>query len=727
VDYWSESNQCWLPAIVICIDADTGDVRVNVKPDRNLNLDAQGCKLRPRTKPTRTQLEWMRSVLREGRIEQEALALFKRFAWRSHVDDPELVLFSNSMHDVGAAIDAQMGVTGMVARLKDYFKKNCTERLTAEVFTEFFWELMWDAQQEHCTVIKCNSTARQDTNPHGAYDIGMQLGRGTFGSVCKATLKGTNITRAVKIMCKAASDNMKQVIDNEIDHLITLDHPHIVKLYEYYEDATSFYLVMDFCSGGDLADRIKQHRRTGLMIGEVFIAKVISQVLKGICHVHARGVVHLDLKPANIMIMPCKSTLPPSRNSSGCTMATDDEQPHAMIIDLGVSQFFRPGRCYGNEPFGTPTTMAPEIWRGVITPKADVFSLGVTCFELLCLRLPFYSPSNIAEANLYWSTYPDAPWHFVETAPKLSRSATRMCRRMLNLDRHSRPTAQQCLKCAFISSLGQTTAEEPLPLIPQDYIDHLLDMPKRGVLHKSVALSIAQSWPANQLPTIARIFWELDVEGTGRLRCQDIAAALERLGAESVRACQASDAMDLSRDGTVSWTEFIAACINLASDGLEQDLLNVFNGADADGEGLLDTEALARLLATDHLRGDAVRDIFRELTRRSEDGTRIDWPTFLQHFRPNAGHSEYSEVLHPAGQVNTIEVPPPRSDAVAAEAGMAAPPHSRNIENAVEGVGEAVREIVPVGGPSGLLDQVCELVDRARNMFVQEGKHHAAN
>merc|ERR1712059_79897 len=108
--------------------------------------------------------------------------------------------------------------------------------------------------------------------------------------------------------------------------------------------------------------------------------------------------------------------------------------------------------------------------------------------------------------------------------------------------------------------------------IPAHMFEVLGNTHKRSLLHNSVALLIARSSSANQLPTIKSVFHELDQTGRGHLNKIDICAALERCGIERERAFEATDAMDLSRDGTVSWTEFVAACICLKDEFYEKDL-----------------------------------------------------------------------------------------------------------------------------------------------------------
>lgn len=90
--------------------------------------------------------------------------------------------------------------------------------------------------------------------------------------------------------------------------------------------------------------------------------------------------------------------------------------------------------------------------------------------------------------------------------------------------------------------------------------------------------------------------------------------------------------MDLSRDGSVGWTEFVAACINLGGDEFEDTLREAFEEVDADRDGLLTQQDLGRLLPSGYA-PEVASDVFSHLTGRMEAGARLDLPTFLQHFR----------------------------------------------------------------------------------------------
>ncbi|CAK0790093.1 unnamed protein product, partial [Prorocentrum cordatum] len=415
VEYYSSTNGTWMPTRVTSVDEETGAVTVDVKPGVPMSLREQRSRLRPRTRPSAQHLEWGRSVLREGRLSEESRAIFLRHAAPATPGQgpATCALPGEALPRAGAELDALLGTCGSVCYLRHQAENVCGHPLAAEDFEELFWNMLWGVQKEFCQAVSRENAARkQEVSPHDAYSFERTLGSGTYGTVKLAREKTTGARRAVKMISKSTHHQ-----DCEIEHLLFLDHPHIVKLYEHYEDQSYVYLVMDYCSGGDLQSTISESRGAGCLLPECFVSDVMRQVLMAIAHVHSHGIVHLDLKAANVMLTPSRSTLPPCRGEQeGRILANVHERPHVMVIDLGVAQVFQPGNFRSRKPTGTPCTMAPEAWSGEFTPRADVWSCGVVLFELLALRLPFACPCEREGAATYWSARPAPPWEHLRAA-----------------------------------------------------------------------------------------------------------------------------------------------------------------------------------------------------------------------------------------------------------------------------------------------------------------------
>jgi calcium-dependent protein kinase len=145
---------------------------------------------------------------------------------------------------------------------------------------------------------------------------------------------------AIKVLNKQKLGNNVEAIIEEIKTLGALDHPNIVKYYETYDDSKYMYLVMEYCPGGELFDKIAQQKDQAF--NEAEACKIIEKLLRAINHCHASHITHRDIKPENIMI------------------GSDGE---IKLIDFGLSKQ-RKGNKQMNTIAGTPYYMAPEVLDG---------------------------------------------------------------------------------------------------------------------------------------------------------------------------------------------------------------------------------------------------------------------------------------------------------------------------------------------------------------------------
>lgn len=199
----------------------------------------------------------------------------------------------------------------------------------------------------------------------GRYQIEQEIGCGGAGRVYRGRDLQIGREVAVKVMHPGASDEAKRRFLRELRTLGSLNHEHVVHLYDFGEHAGELYLVMEFLHGRDLAAALQQGN-CGDLAARIEIGR---QTIAGLAHIHSMGIVHRDLKPANLFLLP---------------------HGRVKLMDFGVAR--RVGRSLHNSTTGitmpglisgTPGYMSPEQIRGEpLTPASDVFSLGLTLYEL---------------------------------------------------------------------------------------------------------------------------------------------------------------------------------------------------------------------------------------------------------------------------------------------------------------------------------------------------------
>ena len=153
---------------------------------------------------------------------------------------------------------------------------------------------------------------------------------------------------------------------NEITTLRGLDHPNIVKIYEYFEDEKRFYIVTDHIEGGELFDEIIDRGK----FSEKEAAIVMKQLLSSIAYCHSHNIMHRDLKPENVLLEKSK------------------EFDQIKVIDFGTALRYKPGQSF-KETIGTPYYIAPEVLNHNYGKECDIWSLGVMAYIILSGVPPF--------------------------------------------------------------------------------------------------------------------------------------------------------------------------------------------------------------------------------------------------------------------------------------------------------------------------------------------------
>lgn len=256
------------------------------------------------------------------------------------------------------------------------------------------------------------------------YVIGKELGRGRFSVVCECVHKVTGRHSAVKIINKSQIEpEEKTLLRTEIAVLKLVDHPNIIKLEGIYESQTHIYIVMEKLNGGELFERIVGRPR----FSEHEAAKLMKPLLESVAYLHDLGIVHRDLKPENIL----------------CGEDLED----LKIADFGLSKMILPKEKM-DTACGTLSYVAPEVLtlQGY-GKEADLWSIGVILFLLLCGKLPFDGEDH---NEIIRSTIQGDLKVNTNIWNKLSDDAKNLITLLLSKNPKDRITARDCLKHQFI-------------------------------------------------------------------------------------------------------------------------------------------------------------------------------------------------------------------------------------------------------------------------------------
>lgn len=258
-----------------------------------------------------------------------------------------------------------------------------------------------------------------------------KLGSGTYATVYKAYRKGdSREVVAVKVVGKKSLNkaSMENLL-TEIEILKTVRHPHIVQLKDFQWDSENIYLILEWCSGGDLSRFIRSRR----LLPERVAQRFLQQIACALQFLHERNISHLDLKPSNILL-------------SGSVL---------KLADFGFAQYMSP---WDEQSVlrGSPLYMAPEmVCRRQYDARVDLWSVGVIMYEALFGRPPFASRSY---AELEEKIRSDRPIE-LPAGGRVSRNCRDLLLRLLDRDPDTRITFAEFFTHPFVDLEHMPSAE----------------------------------------------------------------------------------------------------------------------------------------------------------------------------------------------------------------------------------------------------------------------------
>jgi len=219
------------------------------------------------------------------------------------------------------------------------------------------------------------------------------IGKGAFGEVFLTTKKGTQQQFATKKVQKSVvlQEKVKKYFNNEIFILRNVNHPNIIKLHEIKQTLNNFYLVFDLCNGGGLSNCLEKYMKNNgnKPFTQEIVQHIMRQLVSGLQYLHNNKILHRDLKLDNVLIHFEKEEDKNSFNLLKCNI---------KIIDFGFARYLE-NNTLAQSVLGSPINMDPQILAKMrkidnnqsfgYDEKADIWSLGTICYEILIGSPPF--------------------------------------------------------------------------------------------------------------------------------------------------------------------------------------------------------------------------------------------------------------------------------------------------------------------------------------------------
>ncbi|KAJ2161789.1 Serine/threonine-protein kinase [Coemansia sp. RSA 552] len=235
----------------------------------------------------------------------------------------------------------------------------------------------------------------------GDYELGPQIGRGSFATVYRGVNKKTNELVAVKSVVRSSlTRRLLENLETEINILRTVKHPSIVGLIDCLKSRNHIHLVMEYCSLGDLAGYMRKTRGHGAMRNSfgglsIEIARsFVQQLGTAMRFLRSRDIIHRDIKTQNILLHPATSNY-----VLGESEARGDI-PWIKVADFGFARNL-PSTALAETLCGSPLYMAPEILHyEPYDARADLWSIGAVVFEIMTGRPPFHASNHVELARV---------------------------------------------------------------------------------------------------------------------------------------------------------------------------------------------------------------------------------------------------------------------------------------------------------------------------------------
>ena len=505
-----------------------------------------------------------------------------------------------------------------------------------------------------------NLIQKRNENPFDHYIIEKNLGSGSYGVVYKVTHRVSKQVRALKQIPKAnMTDGVsRNQIANEIQINRLLDHPNIMKIYEFYEDNDNFYILSEFCEQGDLKSKCEKHG----VFSEFSVKFFMYQVFNAIAYLHEHKVIHGDIKLENILLY---SNLRQSQNILRQFSALDMESKmrsvindlknmdddddinntypkksltsrteqylkdlsnyEIKLIDFGCSKIFNRKKLKGL--IGTTVYCSPEVIDNNFTEKCDEWSCGVLMYFLLAGEPPFLADS---EEELFYHIK-HSPLEFPKKLfADISEECKSLIRKLLIKDADKRISATDALKEPFFANnLSYMIDNQDDILYEKEIRDKLNELKNyhksKSKFQEMVLAYIALNYiDKDEEIKIKKIFRAIDKKHNYQITRKEFRKFCEEFfdGGDITKeeVDELFDVIDSDKNGSLEYQELIRAMCDKTKLLTIQNLKLAFDFFDVDKSGKISCDEINKIIFHDREVDDSLmNEYLGEIGKKKDD------------------------------------------------------------------------------------------------------------
>ena len=387
------------------------------------------------------------------------------------------------------------------------------------------------------------------SNLEDFYEIESEIGSGRYSRCFRVKNKETGNLFACKEIEKGNLTDYETLM-SEIEILLKLDHPNIIKLYDIFENEKYIYLIMELCTGGELFNKIIEKTENGEIFSEREAANIFRQIILAISYCHNKKIAHRDLKPENLLLL------------------SNDKNSPIKVIDFGMSKIYKE-KNEMSDYVGTAYYISPEVLEGKYDSKCDIWSAGVILYLLLSGTLPFDGENDeevFEKIKMKKYDFPNSEWEYI------SDEAKDLIKGMI-CDVNYRLDIDQVIKHNWVRKLASNAKPWEKNTIN---INSLKNYAQSNKLKKATINFIASRLSDKTLDKYKKSFYKIDVKCNGMLDIDEMRKAIGNRGVVE----EIFNSIDSERSGVIEYTKFVAANIDkniYLNEGRLKDAFKIFD------------------------------------------------------------------------------------------------------------------------------------------------------
>ena len=449
-----------------------------------------------------------------------------------------------------------------------------------------------------------------DQSPEKKYKILNTIGHGSYGDVFLAYNTYTKEKFAIKKIYKSNEDllNDGELLD-EIEILKSLNHPDIVKIIEFYGTEDAYYIVNEYCPGGELFDKVENG------LSETQISVIFKQILSGLSYLHSNNIVHRDLKLENILISDIEYV-----------EMTKEEYFDIKIIDFGNARIFDK-TISTNSIVGSSYYIAPEVFLKKYNKECDLWSAGVILYILIVGSPPFDGSSD---KQIFTSIKKGIFDKKNQRWMNASLDVKDLISKLLVNDPNKRLTANEALQHPWFRKTNSNILYYNIPKYEiLQCIQNLLSYNIKSKFEELVLAYIVHNMPKQkETKTAIKLFKLVNTKGDGKLQKDELKKTLLNFVSEEYLKDfdKTFNLLDGENHGYIEYGEFLRAALDKKKILKEDNLKYAFNFFDKENNGYITKDKMKSFFINPNLDEQLCSHIFDEIDT-NKDG-KIDFQEF---------------------------------------------------------------------------------------------------